>query len=34
MNKIFGLFIHWGFYSQLKLQEQVLARYDMDNAEY
>lgn len=34
MNNIFGMFIHWGFYSQLKLQEQVMARYDLDNAEY
>ncbi len=34
MNNIFGMFVHWGFYSQLALQEQAIARYDMDNAEY
>ena len=28
------MFIHWGFYSQLKLQEQTIACYGMDNAEY
>ncbi len=26
MNNIFGMFVHWGFYSQLKIQEQVVAR--------
>ncbi|MBQ3080651.1 MAG: alpha-L-fucosidase, partial [Clostridia bacterium] len=30
----FGLFVHWGFYSLLETQEQALARFDMDNAEY
>lgn len=30
----FGMFIHWGFYSMLGLQEQALARYDLDNKEY
>lgn len=30
----FGMFIHWGIYSQLGLQEQAIARYDMDSAEY
>lgn len=30
----FGMFIHWGTYSQLGLQEQAIARYDMDPAEY
>ena len=34
MNNIFAMFVHWGFYSQLKIQEQVVARFDMDNAEY
>ena len=34
MNNIFGMFIHWGIYSQFKLQDQTIARYDMDNAEY
>lgn len=30
----FGMFIHWGIYALTGLQEQALARYDMDNAEY
>lgn len=30
----FGMFIHWGIYSQLGLQEQAIARYDMDPSEY
>lgn len=34
MNNIFGIFIHWDYYSQLALHEQVIARYGMDNAEY
>lgn len=34
MDNIFGMFIHWGFYSQLKLQEQCVVRYDMDIKEY
>lgn len=31
---MFGMFIHWGFYAITGLQEQALARFDMDNAEY
>ena len=34
MNNIFGMFIHWGVYSQLGYQEQALARLNMNNAEY
>ncbi|MBR5527414.1 MAG: alpha-L-fucosidase, partial [Clostridia bacterium] len=34
MHNIFGMFIHWGIYSQLKSHEQVLARYDMENRGY
>ena len=30
----FGMFIHWGFYSLLEIQEQVFARFDMDREEY
>ena len=30
----FGMFIHWGVYALTGLQEQALARFDMDNAEY
>jgi len=30
----FGMFIHWGFYSQIALQEQVFARYDMRREDY
>ena len=32
-NKL-GLFIHWGIHSMLELQEQALARYDLDKTEY
>ena len=32
-NKL-GMFIHWGIYSVSGMQEQVIARYDMDNKEY
>ena len=34
MQNYLGMFIHWGIYSQLADHEQVLARRDMDNAEY
>ncbi|MDR1891479.1 MAG: alpha-L-fucosidase [Oscillospiraceae bacterium] len=34
MNPKFGMFIHWGFYSLYGEQEQVLARLDLDSAEY
>ena len=34
MENKFGMFVHWGFYSLLGIQEQVLARWDMDNKEY
>ena len=34
MNNKFGMFIHWGIYSQLGLHEQCLARYFMDRKEY
>lgn len=34
MNNKFGMFIHWGIYSQLGVHEQVLARNDMANDEY
>ena len=34
MENKFGMFIHWGFYSLLGVQEQVLARNDMKNEEY
>ena len=30
----FGMFIHWGIYALTGLQEQALARYGMDKAEY
>jgi len=30
----FGMFIHWGIYAQTKLQEQAIARYNMDRAAY
>ena len=30
----FGMFIHWGIYAQLGLQEQAIARYDMSHEEY
>ncbi|MCQ2456511.1 MAG: alpha-L-fucosidase [Clostridia bacterium] len=30
----FGMFIHWGFYAQLGLQEQAYARYDIPREEY
>ena len=30
----FGMFIHWGIYSVSKIQDQVIARFDMDNKEY
>ncbi|MBE6931681.1 MAG: glycoside hydrolase [Ruminococcaceae bacterium] len=34
MKNYFGMFIHWGIYSQLEDHEQVLARRNMDHAEY
>ena len=34
MENKFGMFIHWGFYSILGVQEQVLARNNMKNEEY
>lgn len=34
MQNQFGLFIHWGFYSLLGVQEQVFARNNMDREEY
>ncbi|MBQ4153765.1 MAG: alpha-L-fucosidase [Clostridia bacterium] len=30
----FGMFIHWGLYALTGIQEQALARWDMDNKEY
>ena len=30
----FGMFVHWGFYSILGVQEQVYARFDLDTEEY
>ena len=30
----FGMFIHWGIYALTGLQEQALARYNLDRAEY
>ena len=33
-ENMFGMFVHWGIYAQTGLQEQALARFDMDNAEY
>ena len=30
----FGMFIHWGIYAATGLQEQAIARYDMDRDEY
>ncbi|MBQ3079689.1 MAG: alpha-L-fucosidase [Clostridia bacterium] len=30
----FGMFIHWGFYSMTGLQEQALARFNLDSKEY
>ena len=33
-ENMFGMFIHWGFYAMTGLQEQALARFDMDNDEY
>ena len=30
----FGMFIHWGIYAMTGLQEQALARYDMNNEDY
>ncbi|MBE6560993.1 MAG: glycoside hydrolase [Ruminococcaceae bacterium] len=34
MKNYLGMFVHWGIYSQLEDHEQVLAKRDMDNAEY
>lgn len=34
VNNQFGMFIHWGIYSISEIQEQVIARFDMDNKEY
>ena len=34
MDNKFGMFIHWGFYSQLAVQEQVFARFDMERDAY
>ena len=33
-NNKFGMFIHWGFYAQLGLQEQVYARFNIPTEEY
>lgn len=33
-NNKFGMFIHWGIYSLTEVQEQALARFQMDRAEY
>ena len=30
----FGMFVHWGIYSQLGLHEQALARYNIPHEEY
>lgn len=30
----FGMFIHWGIYSLTGIQDQALARFDMDKTEY
>ena len=30
----FGMFIHWGIYAATGLQDQAIARYNMDRAEY
>lgn len=34
MENLFGMFVHWGIYSQTEDHEQVLARRDMCNADY
>ena len=34
MDNRFGMFVHWGVYAMRGVQEQVLARYDLDNAVY
>lgn len=34
MNNYLGMFVHFGFYAQLADQEQVLARRDMNHADY
>ena len=34
MENKFGMFIHWGFYSLLGVQEQVIARNDMTHEAY
>lgn len=33
-ENMFGMFIHWGIYAVTGLQDQAIARFDMDNAEY
>lgn len=33
-ENMFGMFIHWGIYAITGLQDQAIARFDMDNAEY
>ena len=33
-DNLFGMFIHWGFYSLTGLQEQAFARYDLPREEY
>ena len=30
----FGMFIHWGIYSLTGIQDQAIARFQMDRAEY
>lgn len=30
----FGMFIHWGIYAAAKLQEQAIARYNIDRGAY
>ena len=30
----FGMFIHWGLYSQLGLHEQAFVKWDIPRAEY
>lgn len=34
MDNKFGMFIHWGIYSQGGLHEQELARYDRTHEDY
>lgn len=30
----FGMFVHWGLYALTEIQDQAIARFDMDNSEY